>query len=414
VKAKPAAVDLSSRAQRWLASHRNDLLDFATRLIAVPSANPHDDERAVVALLVDEAAKLGLEEGRIIARAPERPNLLFRVVGSHPGPSLMLVGHTDTKPAGNRNEWTSDPFQAEVRAGRLYGLGASDMKGGIAAMLYAAGAVLSVADRLQGALQLALVADEEAGSSYGAAYLVQQEGCTADAVIIGEPAGIYEEWDSLHVASRGVCLFTVRARGDQGHSGLTKVLGLRNASVVLANLVSAMSTELALTHPENSLYPDGPTVNLCVQLRGGIFWGVNPGVAECDCDVRLTPGMTREQIRLDIEGFVRSQAADYEVDWQPREVSWIDACTIDASHPLVTAVQAAASHVLGKAPRLSGYPAGTDGYWFSSVLGIPTIPAFGPGLISVAHRPNEYVSLKGIGDAADLYAVSAINYLSAR
>ncbi len=410
-------MNLSSPAHLWLGRHAHDLIDFATRLIAVSSENPSSNEQAVVALLIDEAAKLGMEAPQIIARTGERPNLLFRVIGGQPGPTLMLVGHTDTKPAGNRHEWTSDPFRPEVRSGRLYGLGASDMKGGVAAMLYAAGAVLPMAERLHGALQLALVADEEAGSSFGSAYLVRQGDWSADAAIIGEPAGIHEEWDSLHIASRGVCLFTLRSRGDQGHSGLTNVLGLRNASVSLAKLVAAMSSELVLTHSASSLYQDGPTVNLGVQLRGGIFWGVNPGVAECDCDVRLLPGMTKEQLRTDVEAFVQKQrtlsaGADYEVDWQPREVSWIDSCTISDSHPLVTAVQAAASEVLGRTPPLSGYPAGTDGSWFSSVRGIPTIPAFGPGLISVAHRPNEYVSIQGIREAAELYAVSAINFLS--
>src|SRR5690349_16465895 len=109
-------------AAQWVDTRRDGLLRFTQRMSATPSPNPPGDERAMVQVIQDEMASLGLIGAEIAAKAPHRPNLLFRLAGSAPGPTLMLCGHSDTKPVGDRSKWDSDPFDPVVREGKLYGL----------------------------------------------------------------------------------------------------------------------------------------------------------------------------------------------------------------------------------------------------------------------------------------------------
>lgn len=407
---------MARRVREILQGFAEDLIEFTRRLVSTPSENPGGTELAVARVIQEEARRLGLGEAIRIGMDPERPNLIYRVEGARKGPRLMLVGHVDTKPAGDLNRWDVNPFEATVRNGRLYGLGASDMKAGVAAMLYAGAAVLQVTEDLCGALQLAFVADEEAGGQYGAAFLSRQTSWDADAVLIAEPSGIRDDWDGIPLVCRGIACFTVRARGDQGHSGLTKVLGLRNASVALARALTAMAMEWKPTYSPHPFCPEGPTVNAGVRIRGGVFFGVNPGEAEFDTDVRTIPGMSEEQLRADVQALLdqlrgEDPCREYEVVWAPPPLNWIPPVEIRADHPLVTAVRAAAFEVLGRELPFTAYPASTDAAHFAVSRGIPTLPAFGPGLIRVAHAPNEFVRVQSIGEAAEIYALAAIRYL---
>src|SRR5262245_13520260 len=111
----------------WIDEHREDLLQFAARLVATPSPNLPGDERAVVAVILAEMERLGLAGAEIAAKEPHRPNVIYRRRGERPGPVLMLCGHSDTKPVGDAREWRTDPLQPVVRDGKLYGLGSTDM-----------------------------------------------------------------------------------------------------------------------------------------------------------------------------------------------------------------------------------------------------------------------------------------------
>ena len=106
----------------WIQAHEPDLLAFTRDLVATPSANPPGDERAVVERIEDELKKLGLAKAQIIAAEPHRPNMLCRLAGSGPGPTLVFCGHMDTKPAGNLDQWKHDPLDPVVADGKLHGL----------------------------------------------------------------------------------------------------------------------------------------------------------------------------------------------------------------------------------------------------------------------------------------------------
>ena len=346
---------------------------------------------------------LGYRDLRVIAKAEERPNVVGEV--GRGARSLILNAHLDTKPPGNEDEWETPPYDPVVRDGRLYGLGSTDMKGAAAAMVYA-GAALAESVELGGVLRVVLTADEEAGSAFGARFLAGARAVEGDAVLVGEPTGLSSPWEYLAVASRGISCFRVTVSGTQMHSSLSDRLPSVNASVKLARVLVALADGLRL--------PEGATLNLGVTLRGGVFFGIYPGEAECGIDVRTVPGMTLEALQADVEAFLeRLRREDPELDvaaeWIP-DLTWFPPSAIDPEHPLVAAAEGAAEAVLGRAVPRGIMPAFTDGTNWSEA-GMASIPAFGPGLLPLAHRPNEYVTVADVVEAARLYALTALRYL---
>lgn len=397
----------------YLETERGRLFELVADLVAVDSQiPPHSDERAVAELLRERMAALGLGRGEVVAADPHRPNVVARIPGEGAGRTLMLNGHLDTKPVGAaRDEWLSDPLTPEVRDGRLYGLGAADMKAAVAAMVLAAAALRATA-ALAGELVLAFVADEEAGATHGAKFLAPRlEG--VDAGLIGEPSGWKHDWQGLHLVSRGLCCFRVQVRGTQMHSSVSDQMPSVNASQRMAELLVDIERELELDREPHALGGPGPTLNVGVLVQGGVFFGVVPGQAEFACDLRTLPGASEGQVHAAIERWLARRRAtdpnlDVEVTYEPG-LQWIPPSEIGADHPLVHATRAAASHVLGSSPPLSVFPGTCDAPWFAEA-GIPTIPSFGPGLLTCSHGPNEYVELDRVHEAARVYAHTAAEF----
>ncbi len=401
----------------WIDRHRDDLLRFAAKLVATPSPNPPGDERAVAAVVLEELDRLGLAGAEVAAKEPHRPNVLFRLKGKRPGPVLMLCGHSDTKPVGDLTLWRTDPLQPTVRDGKLFGLGSTDMKGAVAAMIYATAALRHGDCDLAGDVLLVVNADEERSTKFGSEYLSTEYGLKADAALLGEPCGIAgPEFEFLHLLSRGVSCFKVRVWGTQMHSSLTDRLPSINANVRLAEILARMARELRLTYQPHPLCA-APTVNLGVKLEGGVGYGVCPGVAEFQSDVRTLPGMTREQLQADLERFLDAIRREHpplriELEFEPPPLDWIPPTEVAADHPLVAALLKSAELVLGHTPKMSAFPGGTDASKFQAVAGIPTIPSFGPGWLDLAHGPNECVGIEAIVQAAKIYAQTAQNFLT--
>jgi len=392
----------------FINAHESALLAFTRDLVATPSPTPPGDERAVAERVQGELDRLKLGKAEITAAKPERPNLLLKVAGGGPGPTLILNGHIDTKPAGNLAEWKHDPLDPVVEDGKLYGLGSTDMKGAVAAMVYATAAVAQVSGALAGHLHLLTSADEEGGSAFGAKFLAENGHVRGDAVLIGEPSGVHRELEIIALDSRGICCFRVRVRGDQMHSSLSDEFKAVNASVKACELVSRFVREFK--HP-------GVTVNAGVILQGGVYFGVVPGLAEFGCDLRVPPGWTEEGTRVEVEGWLEEKRRSdpelrAEVVWESPPSTWLEPVAFPRDHPLAIALQEACADVLTEAPPTVGcFPAATDAPWFEAA-GLPTISAFGPGLLPLAHSPNECVEIASIYACARIYALTAVRYLS--
>jgi acetylornithine deacetylase len=395
---------------------RHDIIDFTCDLISTPSENPPGDERRIAQLVVRKLEQLGLHGATILGENAERPNVLYRLKGSRGSKVLLYVAHTDTKPIGEaRTLWETNPFRPTIKDGKLYGLGAADMKAAVAAFVYAAAALMRLGV-LEDDLLLALVADEEAGGKFGAHYLSAQYGLKADMGLIGEPPGVTREWEYIHLGCRGVCCFNIKVYGTQMHSSLSDRFPSVNASLKLAELILRMNRDLKLNFNPHPLCTGGVTVNLGVRLKGGVYFGVYPGYAEFGTDIRTVPGMEREALLQDIKTFLQDRQSEdpslkVEFEFAPSPMDWIAPTEVSPDLPISQALAKASEKVLGFRPAFSIYPAGTDSPKFQLEAGIPTVPAYGPGMISVAHGPNEWVGVESIIQASKIYSLAAYDVL---
>jgi acetylornithine deacetylase len=341
--------------------------------------------------------------------------LIVCIDGGKPGPHLALCGHLDTKPVGEAAaEWKTDPFLPTTIGDRMYGLGTTDMKGACAAMLVAGAAFARVAESLNGSLSLIFTADEENGSKFGAHYLTNERLIDADAIILGEPSGVREDWDAIRIVSRGFSGFRVLVHGTQTHSSISDMLPTVNAVEAMARLMVGFRREFKPRYPEHPLCPTGPTINIGLKAIGGYGYGVLPGNAEFWSDVRTVPNMSFEDFKADIEDALKRcepelRGATYETDFPPH-LRWTPATELLPDHPAVVASVRAAEAVLGEAPPLGTFPGATDACAFHVVGGIPTLEAFGPGQLPLAHGPNEWVSVTNVKQAASMYALTALEY----
>jgi acetylornithine deacetylase len=407
----------------FLDARREELIAFLCELVATPSINPPGDERAVASVIVKKLHTMGLGDTQLVARREERPNVLCRLPGGGGSPVLLFNGHIDTKPVGEeaRDAWKTDPLEPTIIDGKLYGLGSTDMKGGVAAMIYAAGALRATEAGLEGDLLLAFTADEEAGSEYGARHLVKEGHLKADIALISEPCGLQRDWERLCIASRGALCFRTCVHGTQMHSSISDIVPSINASAKMAYVLWRMQRDLNIQHEPHPYYPRGVTKNIGDTVQGGVFYGVTPGYAEFCSDIRILPGMTPAQVARDVRSFLdqlRKEDPELQVEiveelgkpetWETKHPEVLP------DEPLVEMLLSASEHVLGKRPPLGGMEGGTDAYYLHGQGGIPTVPAFGPGLLPLAHGPNEYVDVQSVFEASKIYALAALDYLGKR
>lgn len=406
--------DAERRVAAYIASRSGEILEFACDLIRTPSVNPPGNEVAVSKVIMARLAKLGIDDARVLGVKDDRPNVMAKIEGSRPGRTMMLSGHIDTKPAGNMDEWRTDPWEPTIRDGKLIGLGSGDMKAAIAAMTYAAAALKDLGE-FPGRLSLALTADEENGSVYGSKWLAAEGHLDADVCVIGEPAGVIDEWESIHLVSRGCALFKIVVLGTQMHSSISDQLPGVNATIKMSELAIKMQRELRgyLTFDDHEYCRMGPTVNVGVMSQSGVTYGVYPGRAELASDIRTIPGMTEEQVKADIQRFLDdAMAADPDLHATLEWHLMVGATEIDGADPVVSHLSDAAEAVLGRRPRLDAFPGATDAAFIQTAAGIPCIASFGPGMLPRAHSPNEDMNASGAAEAAMIYALSALRYLS--
>jgi succinyl-diaminopimelate desuccinylase len=381
-----------------------DVVELTRRLVAIDSQNPGIQEREIIGYLTDFCAERGLPS-RLVEHVSGRPNLVV-TVDRGPGPHLGLSGHVDTKPVGDAlDEWDSDPFELTIVDDLAYGLGTSDMKGSVAAMLLALERfATSGASSPSGSLSLVLTADEEQGSGAGAQVLARSGLPPVDALLIGEPSGVKDPWEALFLVSRGICCFEVDVSTAQGHSGLSQTLG-RNAVLVAADLLRAFESYRPTVRAPGPV-PCQPTVNPGMLVEGGVCFGTWPGRCTFGVELRLVPGMDREQVRAEVQDLIKEHldaGATAEVRYRDGSLGWMPAVGLDPEHRVVRASQRAAARVLGDELPVRAYPGGTDASYFMGDAGIPTVSSLGPGWLSVAHGPNEVVGVSQLHQAVHLY-----------
>jgi acetylornithine deacetylase len=344
-----------------------------------------------------------------------RPQLVATATGAGGGRTLLLNGHVDVVTIEPRDRWTSDPFAPELRGGRVYGRGACDMKGGVAAMLLATEVLHAIEVPLAGDLVVNTVTDEE---STGAGSLaVAASGLRADGGIIPEPTSL-RAW----LGTRGSLMAAITVEGRAGHAGLAPehwtaggpVNALEKAQVVLEALRRLrLDWQLRPDAQHEVLAPGGivPT-----SLSGGQWMVSYPAAATLECHVQYVPGQADEDgygTRVEAEVEARVLAAARADPWlarRPPRFAWrgdVPAGWVGRDEP-VAATTLGAMAALGLAPAVASRTTFFDGPTFTRA-GIPTI-AFGPGDIALAHAVDESVPVDELVRAAQVIAVAAMRF----
>ena len=404
-----------------VAARREDLVAIAQGLIAAPSPNPPlatgAAAEAAAALIRRHVpdAELSLHhpgEGVV--------NLVARLRGSGPGRRLLLSGHLDTYPVNEALPWTVDPLGGLVREGRIYGRGAADMKGGIAASVLALSVLARHRSAWRGETVLALSGDEESMGALGAEWLLQNVPDTrADAVIIGD-AGSPEV---VRFGEKGFLWIEIEAAGKPAHGahvhlGVNALDRLRAALDALAALqdlpVSAPETVLraieAAKPISERLGGAGEadtlrrvTLNLGT-MSGGTSMNLGPATARAGLDIRLPAGTSAADVQARIAAALDGMPG---ITWRVLRRTEPSVTPPDAE--IVRLVAGAAGHVLGRTPAINMRVGGSDARVFRRAR-IPTV-VYGPTPFNMGGA-DEYALLDELQTVACVHALAATAFLS--
>lgn len=361
--------------------------EMLCRLIATPSVSSSSvgldtSNLAVCELLAEWLTPLGFAVELLpVPDAPGKVNLLAQL-GSGVG-GLILAGHTDTVPADPKR-WRTDPFAAEIRDDRLYGLGSADMKSFLGLAIEATRRLGEV--EFTAPLIILATADEETSMS-GARALLAAGRPRARYAVIGEPTGMRPV--NLH---KGIFMEAIEVVGRAGHSS-DPTLG-NNALEGMQRVMTALLAwrdELNRNFHDQRFAVPGPTLNLGA-IRGGDSANRICPRCELELDLRLTPGMTVASVRADLRSRATAALANSGLELHFRELfAGVDPLETPADSTLLAALM-----------KLSGHDAETVGFGtegpFLQALGADTV-IWGPGDIDQAHQPDEFIALAGIEPA---------------
>lgn len=381
------------------------LLRDLVRIPSHPGVERQEERvaRALAAYLRSHEIEVELQEVR-----PGRPNLGARLRGAGSGRRLLLCGHTDTVPPNAL--MSIDPFAAEERDGRLYGRGACDMKGALAAMAAAMKALARTRAPLAGRVALAAVIDEEM-ESLGAEHLIRS-GARADGCVVGEPTR-----NQVAIAHRGLEWLEIEFTGRATHAG-SRERGV-SAIAAAAHFVRLLEEDLRprLLGRARPLM-GAPSVSVGV-IRGGDHPGTVPARCLVQLDRRWVSGETVEQIFAEIEellGRVRSSMPGLSTALRrsPGGMATMVHGPLEAppDHPLVASARAARREVCGRDEEPGAFPAWTDAALLWREAGIPCV-IMGPGDLGLAHSAEESVPVDEVTQAAMQYAALALRFCGA-
>jgi acetylornithine deacetylase len=426
-------------ASRWRAPVREqvqrraeDIVGFAQELVRVPSEThpPGGDEGPVQRVVAAKLEQLGLLVDVFEPWSVEdveqhdgwwpgldyrdRPNVVATWEGRGGGQTLILNGHVDVVPAGPPERWATDPYGAELRDAAIWGRGAVDMKGGVAAMIMAVEILRECGYEPAGSVIVESVVNEELGG-YNGTLACCVKGYAGDAAIVLEPTGL-----DIAPASKGGQVYRAIVRGQPAHSALwkrgtsalDKALILKDALVgwerirasecADAPFFGAGSECPAFADTVWSLRAGDPDVMAHPETAELLFW------------VDLLPGESRDEVLARFERFVQSHTAtDPFLREHPAELSRATmrpflGHAIDREHPIVTTLAGAAQEA-GVPSKLVGEPGACDAMIFNVYSKTPAV-VFGPGDLALAHAPDEHLPVGELLKAVEILALTIADF----
>ncbi|MCV6597914.1 MAG: M20 family metallopeptidase [Mangrovicoccus sp.] len=423
---------LSDLEQRVCALiHEQDWLDLATDLIAcgqplsgnaLDPDQPPAQEEAIAHMVAAQLAGMGFAIDMPVKRRG-RPNVLGRIKGARPGPSLMINDHLDTYPVVEPEKWdktNGDPYMATRHGDLLYARGTSDTRGNMASALIALRAVTAAGVDLSGELIACFTVDEERDGTDGSIFVTQELGLKPDYSITAEPTawgGPDGPWGmAISTANSGHCLVEIELRGTKGHIWRPDIVAnpILEAGKLLGDL-----EKMPFTHVPHKFMGHTPPICSVVRIRSGLTGEIQFSPDTCTITlsvVGIVPGMTMDSVLQDIQQVLdRSLGGRNDISAMLRQVpgSLFVAGTEpvgEAEEPVAT-LAAVYEDMRGEPPRLNRKNAFNDTIRFREA-GINAV-TFGPGEDGWA-ADNEWISIPKSVEAARIYAVTILRLLQAR
>ena len=407
---------------------RDAMVALTQELVRIPTINPPGDAYTPCAEWIGERLRRrGFQIAYLRAegtpgdsdRLP-RLNVIARHESGRPGPCVHFNGHIDVVPAGQG--WSLDPWAGEVRDGRVYGRGACDMKGGLAAAIVAVETLLGSGIDLPGALEISGTVDEESGGYGGVAYLAGQGLFTrprVDHVIIPEPLNV----DRVCIGHRGVWWAEILTHGRIAH-GSMPFLGdcaVRHMSAVLDAFEHELWPALARRRTAMPVVPEGArasTLNVNslhggqAEDHGGLPSPCVPDSCRMVIDRRFLIEESLPDVKREVHAILERLGRErpgfrYDV----RDLMEVHPVLADRGLPVPQAVSAAIRAVLGREAQFICSPGTYDQKHIARIGHLHDCVAYGPGILDLAHQPDEFVAIDDLVASAKVMALATLRLL---
>lgn len=420
--------------QKEIASRQDDLVDLTQSLIRIPTINPPGaDYLRICEFLGDRLRAGGFEVHLVRAEGalgdgPRTPrwNVIARRDGRRPGECVHFNSHTDVVTVGAG--WTTDPFGGEIHDGKVYGRGACDMKGGLAASIIAAEAFIALYPDHDGAIEISGTADEETGGFGGVAYLAEKgwfDPSRVHHVIIPEPLNK----DRICLGHRGVYWAEIETHGRIAH-GSMPFLGdcaVRHMGAVLQEMEDTLYPALAQKWTDMPVVPEGArqsTLNIN-SFHGGEneqdpdYTGLPAACVPDSCrmviDRRFLIEEDLDEVKAEVREVletVKAKRSDFR--YEIRDLQEVRPTMTEQGAPIVQAVTGAVERVLGRSPDYVVSPGTYDQKHIDRIGRLKNCIAYGPGILDLAHQPDEYVGIQDMVESAQVMALTLGDLLLGR
>jgi succinyl-diaminopimelate desuccinylase len=406
---------------------RDELVELTRALIRFPTVNPPGEAyRPCAEFIGDRLRARGFAVDYVRAQGTPgdnerypRVNVIARHPGEAPNPSVHFNGHIDVVQSGGG--WTVDPFAGVVKEGRVYGRGACDMKGGLAASIIAVEALIDSGAKLPGTLEISGTVDEESGGYGGVHYLAERGWFSpprVDHVIIPEPLNV----DRVCIGHRGVWWAEIETHGRMAH-GSMPFLGdcaVRHMHAVLDRFERDLYPKLAARRTDMPVVPSGArhsTLNIN-SIHGGL--AETPGypaplVAD-SCRMVIDRRLLIEESIDSVKGEVRelleqlvAERANFR--YSIRDIFEVRPTMADRNGPVARSTAAAIRRVIGRQPEFICSPGTYDQKHIDRVGKLRDCIAYGPGILDLAHQPDEFVVIEDMVNSAKVMALAARSLL---
>jgi len=374
-----------SQKQRELA------LKLLSDAIAIETVNPVGNERALADFIASYLRDTGCSV-EVVEFEKGRSNVIAKLKGREKGNTLMINGHLDTVPFGNLQGWESPPNRATIKDGMLYGRGASDMKGGLCAALYAFRQICLEGIEPNNDIIFLGTGDEESMGQGAKEALKSGIFDDVSRIVIGEPTN-----NEISVASKGTLWLEFTVNGKTSH-GAYPWEGVNAAEIAYELFDKVNKLLISPTHK----YLSSSTCTL-TKIQGGVKANMVPDICTITIDIRTIPSINHHKllemidgIIVDIERLHSGSSVQYSI------LNNRMAVEIEADHPLIENLTQSIQYVRNAEPKLVGTGFFSDASIFLRDHYIPTV-LFGPGESSEAHKPNERLSLNKYFESVEIY-----------